>query len=91
MRLANEKVRFTGNTLYEDIIFRKDEVLKRAVEHNDLTLKGSIGVGDTESDISFLELVENPIAFNPSSALYRTATRRNWDVVVERKDVIYEI
>jgi phosphoserine phosphatase len=50
-----------------------------------------VGVGDTESDISFLELVEKPICFNPNKRLYTYAKRNDWKVVVERKDVIYEL
>ncbi|MEK7615863.1 MAG: HAD-IB family phosphatase [Patescibacteria group bacterium] len=88
---VDKKVRFTGKTLYEDIIFDKAKVLQRALEHNDLDLKGSIGVGDTESDIRFLEMVEHPIAFNPSSKLYAVAKKKKWDIIVERKDVIYKI
>src|SRR3989344_5430438 len=88
---VDKRVRFTGKTLYEDIIFDKAKVLERAVEHNELTLSGSIGVGDTESDTSFLELVEHPIAFNPSSDLYKVAKKKKWDIIVERKDVVYEL
>ena len=88
---VDKKVRFTGKTMYDDIIFDKAKVLERAVEHNDLTLKGSIGVGDTESDTSFLNIVEKPIAFNPSSDLYNIAKKKKWDIVVERKDVIYHV
>ena len=43
------------------------------------------------SDVPFLELVARPICFNPSSKLYRHAKRNKWNVVVERKDVIYEL
>lgn len=88
---VDQQVRFTGHTMYEDIILDKAEVLKRAIEHNELTLDGSIGVGDSESDISFLEIVGKPIAFNPSSELYKVAKKKKWDIVVERKDVIYKI
>jgi phosphoserine phosphatase len=63
----------------------------RATEKENLTLRGSVGVGDTESDISFLKLVEKPICFNPNQTLYRAARRFGWRVVVERKDVVYEI
>lgn len=88
---VDEKGVFTGNVNHKDLMLHKDQVLKRAVEKEDLTLQGSIGVGDTESDAAFLELVERPIAFNPNSALYRVAKRRDWDIVVERKDVVYNI
>lgn len=82
---------FTGAVVDEHLIFNKANILKRAVEKEGLTLKKSIGVGDTESDIPFLEMVERPICFNPNQKLYRYAKRMEWDVVVERKDVIYEL
>ncbi len=82
---------FTGNVIDEHIIFNKANIVRRAVEKENLTLKASIGVGDTESDVSFLELVEKPICFNPNSKLYKHAKRNGWKVVVERKDVIYEL
>jgi phosphoserine phosphatase len=69
----------------------KSAILKRAVEKEKLTLEGSYGVGDTESDVSMLELVETAIAFNPNRLLYRHAKKMGWEVVVERKDVIYEM
>ena len=55
----------------------KAATLRRAVLKEGLTLAGSIGVGDTESDIPFLELVEQPICFNPNAKLYAHAKRRN--------------
>lgn len=82
---------FTGNVAEEHLIYNKANILKRAVEKEDLTLAGSIGVGDTESDISFLEMVAEPICFNPNAKLYRYAKRMKWKVVVERKDVVYEL
>jgi len=83
--------RFTGKMLDEHLIFNKGSILKRAVEKEGLTLKGSYGVGDTESDITMLEMVERPIVFNPNQKLYKYAKRMGWPVVVERKDVIYRL
>ncbi|MBI2048660.1 MAG: HAD family phosphatase [Parcubacteria group bacterium] len=83
--------RLTGRLADEHIIFNKATTLKRAVEKENLTLVHSIGVGDSETDIPFLEMVAKPICFNPSNKLYRHAKRNKWNVVVERKDVIYEI
>ncbi len=88
---VDKRVRFTGRVLYEDIIYNKGKVLKRAIEKEELTLEDSVGVGDTESDIPFLKMVERPIAFNPSMKLYREAKKRGWEVAVERKDVIYKM
>ncbi|MSR87943.1 MAG: hypothetical protein EXS69_02150, partial [Candidatus Zambryskibacteria bacterium] len=85
------KGRFTGKLMDEELILDKARVLTRAVEKEGLTLKNSYGIGDTESDIKFLKMVDNPICFNPNSNLYKEAKRCKWKVVVERKDVIYEI
>jgi phosphoserine phosphatase len=77
--------------LFTDIMLDKEKVLLRAVKKENLTLRGSIGVGDTESDAAFLKLVERPICFNPNGKLYRIAKRSGWKVVVERKDVTYSL
>lgn len=83
--------RFTGEMIDEHLIKNKAAILKRAVDKEDLTFKDSVGVGDTESDVSMLSLVDEPIAFNPNRDLYRHAKQHAWKIVVERKDVIYEI
>jgi HAD superfamily phosphoserine phosphatase-like hydrolase len=83
--------RFTGTVSDPHLIHNKGNILKRAVEKEGLTLKGSVGVGDTESDISFLELVDTPICFNPNKKLYMYGKRQGWRIVVERKDVVYKI
>ena len=67
----------------------KDKAVKAMVKKHRLTFTGSIGVGDSESDIPFLSLMERPIAFNPNSRLFKVAIEKNWQVVVERKDVVY--
>jgi HAD superfamily hydrolase (TIGR01490 family) len=87
----DRRKRFTGRGLFTELIFNKAKVLKRAIEKEGLTLKGSVGVGDTESDIPFLKIVERPICFNPNQALLRAARRYGWEVVVERKDAIYKM
>lgn len=85
----DERGRLTGRVTQEYAV--KADIVKRAVEKEGLTLKDSIGVGDSEADIPFLNMVSKPICFNPSSKLYRYARRKGWDIVVERKDVIYEL
>jgi HAD superfamily hydrolase (TIGR01490 family) len=83
--------RFTGEMVDRHIIENKANIVRRVVTKEGLTLEQSIGVGDTESDIPFLELVERPICFNPNSELYAWAKRTGAEVVVERKDVVYTI
>ena len=86
---ADPRGRFTGVTLYSELVSDKAKILKRAVEKEKFTLIKSIGVGDTESDIPMLRLVARPICFNPNEKLYRHAKRAGWEIRVERKDVIY--
>jgi HAD superfamily phosphoserine phosphatase-like hydrolase len=83
--------RLNGEISDPHLIFNKANILKRAIEKENLTLAHSVGVGDSESDISFLEMVARPICFNPNALLYRHARRMKWKVVVERKDVVYEL
>lgn len=87
----NKQGKFTGATLYAEVIADKAAVLKRAIEKEQLALAGSLGVGDTESDIPFLEMVEKPICFNPNMRLYQHAKRFGWKIIVERKDVVYHL
>ena len=82
---------FTGKIADEHIIMNKSNILRRVIEKEGLLLDGSMGVGDTESDVSFLELVSEPVCFNPNMKLYKHAKRMGWKVIVERKDVIYDI
>jgi len=87
----DKQKRLTGNVLHLELINDKAEILKRAIEKEKLTIKGSVGVGDTESDIAFLKMVEKPICFNPNQKLYQYAKRAGWKIVVERKDVVYNL
>lgn len=81
---------FTGVVIDEHLIENKATIVKRVFDHNpNLTKEGSIAVGDTVGDLSLLESVTNPICFNPSQVLYNHAKRLGWEVVVERKNVIY--
>lgn len=71
--------------------WHKDMVLTElAVKHN-VTFTGSIAVGDSHSDIKMLEMVEKPIAFNPENKLFKHASKKGWMIVIERKNVIYQL
>ena len=82
---------FTGKVIDEHYIQNKANIVQRVLEVEDVTPVESLGVGDTESDIPLLESVEQPICFNPNKKLHAYATQMHWPVVVERKDVIYEL
>ena len=82
---------FTGEVIDEHVIQNKANIVARVLEREDVTLEDSVGVGDTEGDIQLLQEVDQPICFNPNQTLYKHAKRAGWKVVVERKDVIYEL
>jgi len=69
----------------------KDQTLKLMVEKHDAGFAGSIAVGDSLSDAVMLEMVEQPIAFNPDKDLFERAKKQGWKVVLERKNMIYEL
>lgn len=81
---------FTGNATLPALI-GKGTLLKQLVQTSGAKWEGSIGVGDTPGDISMLELVEHPIAFNPSQELFALAQKKGWNIVVERKNMVYEL
>lgn len=86
----DEDNRYTGEVLRETFA-NKMQILEGFVAERHTDLAGSVGVGDTLADVGFLEMVETPIAFNPNRGLYEVALERGWAVVVERKDVIYNL
>lgn len=83
--------RFTGEMSHASLLDNKALVVERLLDTEAVTLTDSIGVGDTDGDIPLLESVQQPICFNPNQALYTHAQKEGWRVVVERKDVIYEL
>ena len=87
----DEDEKFTGNVMGEELAMNKANLVRRAIDKESLMLTHSVGVGDTEGDISFLEIVARPLCFNPNSKLYKHAKKEDWKVIVERKDVIYEL
>lgn len=87
---VGEDGRYTGMASYEPSK-NKGDAARKLIDEYGSTFKDSYGVGDTESDVKFLELVEHPIVFNPNENLKKIAEDRNWRIVIEKKDVIYEI
>ena len=83
--------RFTGLLTDEHLVANKANIIERVLEKEFVTNEDSVGIGDTDSDIPLLESVVNPICFNPNKALFEHAKKRDWKIVVERKDVIYEL
>lgn len=85
--------KFTGKVLNLDSAFNKAKIIKNLVHATGkVNLQQSLAVGDTESDVSMFNLVGRPILFNPNAALLKRAKKhKTWQVVVERKDVIFKL
>ncbi len=69
----------------------KKAALQKLTTKHTLSFKDSIAIGDSQSDAAMLELVENPIAFNPDALLFTIAQEEHWKIVIERKNMIYEL
>lgn len=80
---------FTGNVIKTHT--DKDKILERLIKEYDLSLEGSYAVGDSNGDTGMLQMVENPIAFNPTYELLDKAMTNGWKIVIERKNSSYEL
>lgn len=80
---------FTGNIFIANA--NKGLVLKEIIKEKGLTLEDSYAVGDTASDVAILDMVDNPVAFNPNRELYEIAKMKRWKIIIERKNVCYEL
>jgi HAD superfamily hydrolase (TIGR01490 family) len=85
-----ENGRFTGK---KDIMKRdkKPLYLQTLIDKHGASKQGSMAIGDSDSDIPMLSAVEQPIAFNPNKMLFEHAQRKGWDIVIERKNMIYKL
>lgn len=81
--------RFTGKrTAY---LHDKDQALIKLADKHHVGWEDSVAVGDSISDIPMLKLVNRPIAFNPEQKLLDEAKKRGWQIVIERKNVVYTL
>lgn len=81
--------RFSGKSTTP--IFNKDAALAKLIEKHSAVSDESYGVGDSHSDAKMLELVDIPIAFNPERKLFEHASKYGWRIVIERKNMVYEL
>lgn len=89
---TNYQIKDGKYTAEKDIsLGKKSELLSKLIAKHGAVQKGSIAIGDTESDIGMLELVEQPIAFNPTKKLFQHAQQQGWKIVIERKNMVYEM
>jgi len=87
---VDEKGLYTGKEEFVPVA-DKSQIVKELISGEGYSTHHSYGVGDTDSDVSFLSMVDHPIAFNPDLSLKKKAEREGWRIIVERKDVVYEI
>lgn len=70
---------------------RKVDMLEQLKQNFNLTDEDSVAVGDSMGDYDILCHVQKPIAFNPTQELFTKAQQHDWQIVVERKNVIYKL
>ncbi|MDB5169447.1 MAG: HAD-superfamily subfamily hydrolase [Candidatus Saccharibacteria bacterium] len=80
---------FTG--IKDLSVGKKPQLLAALIGSYEAATAGSIAVGDSEGDIDMLAMTEQPIAFNPTRGLYEHARANGWQIVLERKNVVYEL
>jgi len=83
--------KYTGTITGTLLTRQKGVLLKKIVSQHDLSWQKSVAIGDSRSDIAVLALVDTPIAFNPSDELFEASSKNGWKVVVERKNMVYEL
>lgn len=88
-KYPTENGSFTGEEITP--VTDKGEVLQKAVAKHQLSWQDSYAVGDSRSDAKMMKLVKYPIAFNPDQNLLTIAKQQGWNIVIERKNVIYEL
>ncbi len=89
-----KKGRYTGKVRNDkEMNLNKDKIVKKYLLEHGLKadFKNSVAIGDTETEVPLLKLVGRPIAFNPNRQLADFAKKHKWPIVVERKDVVYEL
>ena len=84
---------FTGKVTQAPTEEGKEKIVKKFLKNSELEfdLSKSIAIGDTRTDIPLLEMVGKPIAFNPNLGLAKVAKKKGWKIIIERKDVVFNV
>jgi hypothetical protein len=84
-----------GNALTGQITrfvpYSKGRIITGYAKEHGFDLADAIAIGDSGGDTAILEVVGHPIAFNPNEELLAIATANRWPVVIERKNISYEL
>lgn len=80
---------FTGQVISP--LDDKAAALRALIAKHDLTTEDSWAIGDSESDARIFDIVDHPVAFNPNRKLFEIAKEKGWKIIVERKNVVYQL
>ena len=80
---------YTNNVQAADS--NKHLVLSKIIKKYNLSSLDSIAIGDSGGDIGMLKVAKKAIAFNPDKLLFKVAKNNGWKIVIERKNLIYEL
>lgn len=94
--LLDENYQYTGEVVPMWDAESKHGALTNFVEKYDVDLNSSFAYGDTNGDISMFNMVGNPVAINPTRELLdniraSSTLCESAKVIIERKDLIYEL
>jgi HAD superfamily hydrolase (TIGR01490 family) len=89
--LTDEAGNFTGEIIRMWDAESKSKSIAHLTEKYDLDLSKSFAYGDTNGDFSMLTSVGQGYAINPTQELLTRLKNTNVSVIVERKDVIYDL
>ena len=94
--LVDSDGNFTGEVIPMWDADSKNKAIDALVQTYDIDLSQSYAYGDTNGDLSMLCRVGNPIAINPAKELLLNLKAspellRKTKVIIERKDLIYEL
>ncbi|ABR47436.1 HAD-superfamily subfamily IB hydrolase, TIGR01490 [Alkaliphilus metalliredigens QYMF] len=93
---VDEDNRFTGEIEQMWDAESKQVAIAELVDEHNIDLQKSYAYGDTNGDFSMLKSVGHPIAINPAKELLLRIRkdeelRKILKIIIERKDVIYEL
>ncbi|MGM0378176.1 MAG: HAD family hydrolase [Bacillota bacterium] len=92
---TDKNFNFTGEVIPMWDSDSKIKSIYELTEKHNISLDKSYAYGDTHGDLSMLKIVKNPIAINPSYELIKALKNdddlKDTKVIIERKDVIYQV
>ena len=94
--VTDKKGHYTGEVIPMWDHVSKEKAIREFVEKYNIDLNESYAYGDTTGDFTMFELVGHPYAINPTKELLEKImntphVREKIKVIVERKNVIYQI